>query len=415
MNTTVRQSRVKREDAPFLVALIAVGVLASPAGAAPASIYNLGTLNGALSRGAAINDAGQVAGWSYVNGTSEYHAFRYSGVPGAGGAMQDLGVLPDQGISFGHAINNSGQVAGFAPGLTYRAFLYTGTPGAGGRMADLGTLDGFTGAVASGINDAGQVVGAAITVNNERRAFLYTGTPGAGGAMVDLGSLGGGQSGASAINASGQVVGSTMVVGGRYHAFLYTGVPGAGGTMHDLGTLDGSESVAEDVNASGQVVGEDISAGGEYRAFLYQGTPGAGGAMTRLASLGGSSSVAFGNNDAGVVVGDSLTSTGQERATLWQTDAAHTPVNLDAWLDANSPAQGAFWTLTQAQDINNNGQVTGWGDYDDGPGGLTDGTRAFLLDASSLVPERAGLALPAIGGLTLFRRRGRVRGRSTQI
>jgi probable HAF family extracellular repeat protein len=42
-------------------------------------------------------------------------------------------------------INASGQVAGYSqapPNGSYHAFLYTGTPGGGGAMADLGTLGG---------------------------------------------------------------------------------------------------------------------------------------------------------------------------------------------------------------------------------------------------------------------------------
>ncbi|MEX0611300.1 MAG: PEP-CTERM sorting domain-containing protein, partial [Pirellulales bacterium] len=86
-------------------------------------------------------------------------------------------------------------------------------------------------------------------------------------------------------------------------------------------------------------------------------------------------------------------------ATLWQTDAGNTPVDLDAWLDANNPTLGAYWMLSAAYGINDNGLITGTGLYDDGPGGLSDGTRAFILDAGTLVgvPEPATLALLVLG------------------
>jgi hypothetical protein len=59
---------------------------------------------------------------------------------------------------------------------------------------------------------------------------------------------------------------------------------------------------------------------------------------------------------------------------------------LNAWLDVNNPVEGAKWTLDFGSGINDNGLITGTGNYDDGPGGLSDGFRAFLLDASSLLP-----------------------------
>jgi hypothetical protein len=115
-----------------------------------------------------------------------------------------------------------------------------------------------------------------------------------------------------------------------------------------------------------------------------------------MVDLGTPASVGHGINDAGFVVGEA------GPAMLWQIDAANTAVNLDAWLDATNPTLGAHWSLSfpgYASDINNNGLVTGLGYYNDGPGGLDDGYRAYILDASSLVgvPEPASLALLALG------------------
>jgi hypothetical protein len=71
-------------------------------------------------------------------------------------------------------------------------------------------------------------------------------------------------------------------------------------------------------------------------------------------------------------------------------------IDLDAWLDATDPAEGARWTLTQPLDISDTGWVTGNGGYDaDGDGPAQAVNRAFLLDASSLtsVPEPAALTM----------------------
>jgi len=81
---------------------------------------------------------------------------------------------------------------------------------------------------------------------------------------------------------------------------------------------------------------------------------------------------------------------------------------LDAWLDANNPAEGTKWTLSEADGLTDTGLVTGRAIYDDGPGGQADGWRAFLLDASALVvPEPASIVLLGIGaaGLLSWRRR----------
>jgi hypothetical protein len=87
-------------------------------------------------------------------------------------------------------------------------------------------------------------------------------------------------------------------------------------------------------------------------------------------------------------------------------------IDLDAWLDANNPVDGAKWTLRHhsssgplGMGLSDSGWLTGTGYYNDGPGGLSDGDRAFLLDISSLiVPEPSSLALLALAVPALIRR-----------
>src|SRR5262249_32277659 len=129
---------------------------------------------------------------------------------------------------------------------------------------------------------------------------------------------------------------------------------GSGGAMADLGTLGGSQSEGHAIDSSGDVAGWSFLAGDVVQhAFVYIGTPGAGGQM----------------------------------------------IDLDVWLDANSAAEGAKWALEEACGLTDGGLITGFGIYNDGPGGLSDGRRAFLLDASSLltVPEPAGFVVMGIG------------------
>ena len=371
-------SHANKSRALIAIALF-VGVGVRFAHAAAPTIYNLGSLGGEnASEGHGINASGQVAGDSYTTGDIFHHAFLYTGTPGSGGVMHDLGTLGTLGgpgtltstHSQAFAVNASGQVAGNSYWATSlgvnHAFRYSGTPGSGGAMADLGTLGG-TNSAASGINASGQVVGSSWTTGDAtEHAFRYTGTPGSGGAMVDLGDLGGGSSGGSAINASGQVTGTShTAIGGfsspPFHAFLYTGTPGSGGAMHDLGALGGRASAGRAINASGQVAGYSYTAEpGPNHAFLYTGTPGVDGQM----------------------------------------------IDLDAWLDATNPTEGAKWTLGYAYGLNDAGLITGLGNYDDDGDGFSVG-RAFILDASSLVPEPGSLALLGLVVAVLLRRSAR--------
>jgi probable HAF family extracellular repeat protein len=157
--------------------------------------------------------------------------------------------------------------------------------------------------------------------------------------------------------------------------------------MRDLGTLaGGSSSDGYGINNFGKVVGASDDGTG-WRAFRYDGTPGSGGIMRELGSLGGNFSRADDINDAGFVVGSAERDTGSSVAALWRPDLSI--IDLEAWLDAVNPAQGAYWRLDYALSVNDAGLIVGSGSHQDGYG-------SFVLDASSLVPEPAGLVLLAL-------------------
>src|SRR4029450_5669696 len=81
-------------------------------------LRDLGTLGGSTSVANAVNNYGQVAGWSYT-ARGQQHAFLWDPVNG----MRDLGALGGTG-SAAYGINDAGQVAGTAQNAagTPRAF-----------------------------------------------------------------------------------------------------------------------------------------------------------------------------------------------------------------------------------------------------------------------------------------------------
>jgi len=118
------------------------------------TFHNLGTLGGNLSEGTAVNNMGQVAGYSYTASNIAAFLSRPNG-----GSLSDLGTLGG-GDSSGYGINDRGQVTGNATlsdERTTHAFL---SDADGGVLHDLGTLGG-TQSFSYAVNAAGQVAGQA--------------------------------------------------------------------------------------------------------------------------------------------------------------------------------------------------------------------------------------------------------------
>lgn len=139
---------------------------------------DLGTLGGSFATASAINSAGHIVGFSALDDNSTWlaHAFLY-----ADGVMHDLGtIVPDASLSEATAINDANQIAGhgWVQG-SHHAFLYED-----GIMQDLGTLGGRR-SFAHGLNNLGQVVGNSNDItDSEFYAYLYS-----GGIMTDLNSM----------------------------------------------------------------------------------------------------------------------------------------------------------------------------------------------------------------------------------
>ncbi len=159
------------------------------------------SISGAL----AINDNGQAVGGSgpicgFPSTAVSFHAVLWQN-----GSVTDLGSLGGVMNNVGWAINNRGQVVGFSDltGDTItHAFLWQN-----GVMTDLGALSVGSSSFAYGINDNSQVVGQSCDQRGNCRGFLWQ-----DGVMTDLNTLTPPGSSlyviqADSINSEGEIVG----------------------------------------------------------------------------------------------------------------------------------------------------------------------------------------------------------------
>ena len=311
--------------------------------AATNTMTDLGGLAGpsSYSQGFGINASGQVTGNSdSLNENNPQQAFITNP---ATNAMTDLGSLSCtsttacQGVSYGRAINDAGQVTGYSStNYIYEVDEIFLTNSATNAMTDMGPGQGY------GINASGQITGWAALPGGVSHAFL---TNALTNQITDLGTLGGANSTGFGINASAQVTGEAMLKNGIYHAFLYST-----GAMQDLGTLGGLSSQGNSINASGQVTGQSLTSSGASHAFFYykqrmidlNSQIGAAAALYTLTA-------GEGINDSGQIVANGIVNATAEPAVLLLNPLPTNPtVNTETSLSssATSVIYGESVTLT---------------------------------------------------------------------
>ena len=366
---------------------------------APGDIYNLGTLGGTHSDGYGINDAGQVAGYSlHDRRRPPMHAFRYNGTPGSGRRDGRPGHPRRDGQRrLRHQRRRAGRrrVANDRRRGLSRLPLHRHARQRAARWPTWAPSAGRPATAAASTTPGRSPAIATRPATPPHHAFRYTGTPGSrrrhgrpGHARRD------GQRSASAINDAGQVAGCVRHDRRRRYSRL---------PLHRharLGRRDGrpghprrDDSAGYAINDAGQVAGFSrhdrrhrcprLPLHRHARLGRRDGRPGhpRRDGQLRLSASTTPASSSDCRRSAGAG--------GGSWATLWQTDAGNTAVDLDAWLDATNPTLGAYWTLTEAHGINNNGLITGSGIYNDGPGGLSDGTARTSSTPPALVsPSR---------------------------
>src|SRR5204862_1691592 len=127
-------------------------------------------------------------------------------------------------------------------------------------------------------------------------------------------------------------------------AFIYRD-----GVKTALGTLGGADSYGSAINDADDLVGSStyLTTFNSPHGFLFHN-----GQMQDLGTFGGPDSQAFGINNAGLIVGTAELASGAPQAFLYDG----TMRNLNALIP---PASG--WMLTEARDINDEGQIVGKG------------------------------------------------------
>jgi probable HAF family extracellular repeat protein len=301
-----------------------------------------------------LNNAGEIVGSSsYYSPTTAapflYQNGKFTDLTPALGATAMIRGITDSGQVYG-GINGATGGSGFIPNSNGQVTWINPHPGqhyagvsgldSGGDMlywsgiqnllSHQGTTTNINALYAGQtfgvwtLGEGGQAIGSAYPASNltQEHAFVYQ-----NGKLTDVGSLGG-LTEAFGVNRAGQVIGFSATSLTNYadteHAYV-----SHNGTITDLGTLGGPRSYAFGINNLGQIVGaSDVVPGAVNRnsdAFLYQG-----GTMYDLNKLippgsGWTLLNAIQINDLGQIIGSGIRPDGQMGSFLLTPTSASAP------------------------------------------------------------------------------------------
>jgi probable HAF family extracellular repeat protein len=307
------------------------------------AVVDLGTLGGAESRAFAINESGQIVGWS-TSADGRRHAFLWTADTG----IVAIGERDGDVESAAFAINDAGLIAGDAAKIPGATVAVAWTPDGIVDLGRVGDCHCPEYLVAYGVNADGVVVGESMRIHVGNVAFAWQ-----QGVLTPLFStMTGANSGAFGVNDAGQIVG---------YAGSYPVQPAfwSGGMLMLLGTLGGSSGMARAINAWGGIVGEagvDPAFVNRSHAFFWQ--PGTG--MADLGTLGGVTSVATAINGT-FIVGQSDMEAGPPHGFIYDLNGSGAPVDLNDLIATNGE-----WTIAMASGINGAGAIVGWATSSEG-------------------------------------------------
>lgn len=159
---------------------------------------------------------------------------------------------------------------------------------------------------------------------------------------------------ATAAADDGTVVGYQQASSGEKTALIWSG-----GEVHKVPTERGRSTAATDINNLGVVIGTDTHVAGK----LTKGFVITGGQRSDLSGPNGRSVFPAAINDQGAIVGSYEISSSETRALL--AEPGSFAVDLNTLLPPDSG-----WTLESAKDINNLGQIVGFGKHNGQPRGF---------------------------------------------
>lgn len=303
-------------------------------------------------------------------------------------SIRRLPTLPDGSVTQAYSINNSGWVVGITGnGISFRPFLFNGT-----GTLDLSTVPrdiswptGFEPVSATSINNNGWVAGWGANSDGIRNSFLYDGTriygldpPGSGYGSMAYG-----------INDLGQVTGSANT-----YVYLYNRSDGMMFPQYDIG--NGAKStirgIGYAININGQITGGandgygfllDTKSGTRTNFFSLNGSEGRAindpGSVTGYYQPGSQSPIAFLHNSDGVEnllpgvpntlyqprIAYGINNNGQIVGEAWTLSQDMKPFlyeNGTTKLIWPSSGDGYdSWSGLLPQDINDKGQIAGYG------------------------------------------------------
>lgn len=335
-----------------------------------------------------INNDGVIVGESVTELGGAVHATRWD----AGFGPFDLGVASGALHSTAYAINDNGDTVGyseFASGLRTATMWQPVGRGIVGNIVDLGAEMGAVGSsVAWDVNNFGVVVGQASLGPGFAKGFVWDSADGGRIAGGSTSYMGGANRG---INDSGVLVGSGFFFGDPDDAFLSRPDDHGGYQDSDIAPPGYNLSIATDISNTDICVGF-TSAGVEegWQAAIFKGR----GEVQLLGTLEGlENSEANAVNDAGMIVGYAWDNDFEVDSAAW------------AWVDGVMYDLNDFMTegsgfvrLLQATDVNDHGDIVGYGMLSDGS------LSGFVIRGFVPAPGAVGVAAMGLGLVSRRRR-----------